>query len=220
MELLEDKVGYAFNDEALLKLALTHSSHVSDHKNNERLEFLGDAVLELVISEYLFGLGCYSEGEMTKLRANIVCGESLSHVAQNIQLGSYLIMGKGEIVTGGRKKRSNLADAFEAMLGAIFLDSDYDTVKALILRLLSKNINSALKGELNNDYKTALQEQIQKQSDSVIEYALVKTVGPEHDKIFHIELKINHEVVAAGKGKSKKEAEQNAAKAYLKELLN
>lgn len=215
MERIEEKISYKFKEKALLKLALTHSSHIGEKVNNERLEFLGDAVLELVISEYLYGLNRYSEGEMTKLRASIVCAESLSQAAAELDLGQYLFLGKGEIVTGGRKRKSNLANAFEAILGAIFLDSDYDTVKGIIMTLLAVNIEAALKGELNNDYKTALQEQIQKQSESVIEYVLEHAEGPEHAKIFTTTLWINGEKKTSGSGKSKKEAEQDAAKNYL-----
>ena len=216
MERIETKINYQFKNRDLLKLALTHSSHVGESVNNERLEFLGDAVLELVTSEYLYNLNKYSEGQMTKLRASIVCAESLSKAAYELSLGDYLLLGKGELVTGGRKRKSNLADAFEAVLGAIFLDSDYETVKVIILDLLKENIQLALKGDLNNDYKTALQEQIQKQSNNVIEYVLKRAEGPEHDKTFYIELHINGKKESEGSGKSKKEAEQQAAKNYLK----
>lgn len=215
MERIESKIKYQFKNRDLLKLALTHSSHIGESVNNERLEFLGDAVLELVTSEYLYQFPNLSEGEMTKLRASIVCAESLSKAAYELSLGDYLLLGKGEVVTGGRKRKSNLANAFEAVLGAAFLDSNYETVRVIILELLNENIKLALNGDLNNDYKTALQEQIQKQSDNVIEYVLKKSEGPEHDKTFHIELHINGVKESEGTGKSKKEAEQIAAKRYL-----
>lgn len=215
MERIESKIKYQFKNRDLLKLALTHSSHIGESVNNERLEFLGDAVLELVTSEYLYQFPNLSEGEMTKLRASIVCAESLSKAAYELSLGDYLLLGKGEVVTGGRKRKSNLANAFEAVLGAVFLDSNYETVRVIILELLNENIKLALNGDLNNDYKTALQEQIQKQSDNVIEYVLKKSEGPEHDKTFHIELHINGVKESEGTGKSKKEAEQIAAKHYL-----
>lgn len=215
MKTLEEKIGYHFKDKELLKLALTHSSKKGIRVNNERLEFLGDAVLELVISEYLFANKKLSEGKMTKLRASIVCAESLSKAAQRLHLGSYLILGKGEAVTGGRDRRSNLANAFEAVLGAIFKDSNFEVVRTIILNLLEENIKNALEGKLFKDYKTTLQEQIQKHGENVIEYVLIDAIGPEHDKVFQVELQINHISQYSGKGKSKKEAEQNAAKAYL-----
>ena len=211
---LESRLGYHFKKSVILEEALTHSS-VGEAFNNERLEYLGDAVLELTITEYLFHLGHLSEGEMTKLRASIVCSESLSRAAGAISLGDYLIMGKGEAVTGGRKRRSNLENAFEAVLGAVFLDSDFQSAKEVTLNLLSENIELALAGKLVNDYKTKLQEQIQQYGDRGIEYVLESATGPEHDKTFRVSLWINHRRETEGVGKTKKEAEQNAAKAYL-----
>ncbi|MDD2413565.1 MAG: ribonuclease III [Eubacteriaceae bacterium] len=219
IETLEKTIGYTFKNRTVVKEALTHSSHGTGEVNNERLEYLGDAVLELTMSEYLFKMNCYNEGQMTKLRASIVCSESLSKAAAEIGLGEYLLLGKGEAVTGGRKRKSNLANAFEAVLGAVFMDSNYETAKALILRLLKENIHLALTGRLNNDYKTELQEQIQKQSDNVIEYALEEAEGPEHNKTFHVSLLINGNKESQGLGKTKKEAEQHAAKQCLMTLL-
>jgi len=218
-EELEKTIGYVFDDKKLIKVALTHSSHGTGELNNERLEYLGDAVLELTISEYLFRNYHYDEGQMTKMRASIVCSESLSKAAGEINLGQYLLLGKGEAYTGGRRRKSNLANAFEAVLGAVFTDSDYPTARDLIMRLLSENIELALRGRLNNDYKTELQEQIQKQSDNVIEYVLDRTEGPEHDKTFYVSLLINKECRSRGTGKTKKEAEQNAAKECLFDIL-
>ena len=212
--ILESRLGYHFKNSAFLEEALTHSS-VGETFNNERLEYLGDAVLELTVSEYLFHLGHLNEGEMTKFRASIVCSESLSRAANAIHLGDYLIMGKGEDVTGGRKRRSNLENAFEAIVGAVFLDSDFQNAKKVTLNLLADNIELALAGKLVNDYKTKLQEQIQQHSDSVIEYVLESASGPEHDKTFRVSLWINRRRESEGSGKTKKEAEQNAAKAYL-----
>ncbi len=211
---LEFRLGYHFENRFILKEALTHSS-VGESFNNERLEYLGDAVLELSISEYLYHLGHLSEGEMTRLRASIVCSESLSRAANAIHLGDYLVMGKGEDVTGGRKRRSNLENAFEALIGAVFLDSDFQTAKNVTLKVLSENIELAVAGKLVNDYKTKLQEQIQQHGESVIEYVLESATGPEHDKTFLVSLYINHQRKTKGSGKTKKEAEQNAAKAYL-----
>lgn len=215
MKQIEEKIRYCFKDKGLLKLALTHSSHGAGHMNNERLEYLGDAVLELIISEYLFTHEAHSEGEMTKLRANIVCAESLSQAAMDLNLGDHILLGKGEIVTGGRRRKSNLANAFEAVMGAVFLDSNYETTRDVVLNVLHKNIGLALSGRLIKDYKTELQEQIQKHSENAIEYVLEKAEGPEHNKTFYIDLIFNGEIVSRGIGKSKKEAEQNAAKNYL-----
>lgn len=215
MQEVEKNIGYSFRDTSLLEVALTHSSHYGNKVNNERLEFLGDAVLELIISEYLFVHEKLSEGRMTKIRSNIVCAESLSQAASALNLGAFLILGKGEIVTGGRKRKSNLANVFEAVMGAVFLDSDYETVKEVVLRVLKTNIAEALRGTLVKDYKTELQEEVQKNADSTIEYVLVDAQGPEHNKTFYIALMINAAPVSDGVGKSKKEAEQDAAKNYL-----
>jgi len=217
---IEKKIGYVFKKRELLKIALTHSSHSGNTTNNERLEFLGDAVLELIISEYLFISHKLSEGKMTKIRSNIVCAESLSKAACELELGEHIFLGKGEIVTGGRHRKSNLANAFEALIGAVFLDSDFETTKEVVLRLLENNIHLALSGALVKDYKTELQEYIQKNNDNVIEYTLDQSDGPEHNKTFYINLIFNGECVSQGIGKSKKEGEQNAAKNYLLEVKN
>jgi len=216
---IEDKINYHFKKKELLKIALTHSSHSGNAANNERLEFLGDAVLELIISEYLYESHKLSEGKMTKIRSNIVCAESLSKAAYDLYLGDHILLGKGEIVTGGRRRKSNLANAFEALIGAVFLDSNFETTREMVLRLLGNNIELALSGALVKDYKTELQEHIQKNNDNVIEYVLDKSEGPEHNKTFFINLLLNSECVSAGIGKSKKEGEQDAAKNYLSEVL-
>lgn len=216
---LQKEINYTFKNPAILHEALTHSSHGTGEANNERLEYLGDAVLELSISEYLYKNYHFSEGKMTKLRASIVCSESLSRAAAKIHLGDCLLLGKGEIISGGRTRRSNLENAFEALLGAIFMDSDYDTAKQYAVNLLEENIGLALSGRLTSDYKTALQELIQKQSSHVIEYVLDRDEGPEHNKTFYVTLKINGETASHGSGKTKKEAEQQAAKSALHAML-
>ena len=215
---IEKKIGYHFKQKELLKVAMTHSSHSGNSTNNERLEFLGDAVLELIISEYLFLAHKLSEGKMTKIRSNIVCAESLSKAAYDLKLGEHIFLGKGEIVTGGRQRKSNLANAFEALIGAVFLDSGFETTKEVVLRLLDHNIHLALSGALVKDYKTELQEYIQKNNENEIEYTLDKSEGPEHNKTFYINLIFNGECVSQGVGKSKKEGEQNAAKNYLHQV--
>ena len=212
---IEEKIDYRFKKKDLLKVALTHSSHSGNSTNNERLEFLGDAVLELIISEYLFLAHKLSEGKMTKIRSNIVCAESLSKAAYELQLGDHIFLGKGEIVTGGRQRKSNLANAFEALIGAVFLDSNFETTRKVVLKVLESNISLALSGALVKDYKTELQEYIQKNNDNVIEYVLDRSEGPEHNKTFYIKLIFNGECVSDGIGKSKKEGEQDAAKNYL-----
>lgn len=212
---IEEKIDYRFKKKDLLKVALTHSSHSGNSTNNERLEFLGDAVLELIISEYLFLSHKLSEGKMTKIRSNIVCAESLSKAAYELQLGDHIFLGKGEIVTGGRQRKSNLANAFEALIGAVFLDSNFETTRKVVLKVLESNIHLALSGALVKDYKTELQEYIQKNNDNVIEYVLDRSEGPEHNKTFYIKLIFNGDCVSQGIGKSKKEGEQDAAKNYL-----
>ena len=212
---IEEKIDYRFKKKDLLKVALTHSSHSGNSTNNERLEFLGDAVLELIISEYLFLSHKLSEGKMTKIRSNIVCAESLSKAAYELQLGDHIFLGKGEIVTGGRQRKSNLANAFEALIGAVFLDSNFEMTRKVVLKVLESNIQLALSGALVKDYKTELQEYIQKNNDNVIEYVLDRSEGPEHNKTFYIKLIFNGECVSDGIGKSKKEGEQDEAKNYL-----
>lgn len=171
--------------------------------------------MELIISEYLFLSHKLSEGKMTKIRSNIVCAESLSKAAYELQLGDHIFLGKGEIVTGGRQRKSNLANAFEALIGAVFLDSNFEMTRKVVLKVLESNIQLALSGALVKDYKTELQEYIQKNNDNVIEYVLDRSEGPEHNKTFYIKLIFNGECVSDGIGKSKKEGEQDAAKNYL-----
>ncbi len=215
IEHLQECINYRFLNPHLLDHALTHSSSNSENYNNERLEFLGDAVVELVISEYIYKNLNLPEGQMTRLRANIVCTESLALAAQQIHLGDELKLGKGEALTGGKKRRSNLANAFEALMGAIFLDSNFDTVKKILLTLLEENIENAIKGKLVKDYKSKLQEYIQQNPSNTIEYIDVDRTGPEHDTVFTCQVVINGRPETKGKGKTKKEAQQEAAKNYL-----
>lgn len=213
---VEENIGYTFKDKDLIITALTHSSYVQGGINNERLEFLGDAVLELVISEFLYKNLNVPEGRMTRLRANIVCSESLAKAAVEVHFGDYLRMGKGELSTGGKKRRSNLANVFEAMMGAIFLDSNYETVKEVILRLLKHNIQLAFEGKLVKDYKTELQERIQRSPGRTIRYVDLDAKGPEHDQVFTAQVVIDDKPRTIGKGKTKKEAQQEAAKNLLR----
>lgn len=213
---------YIFNDIKLLKLALTHKSYAYDINNvpdenkkyNERIEFLGDAILEHIISDMLYHHKPeLSEGDMTKKRASIVCENSLSSAMRRINGQEYIYLGKCEKTTRGKTKDAILADAFEAVLGAIYLDAGYEIARDTVLRLLDKEIKLTLQGSnFNIDYKTSLQEKLQKNGTVKIEYNLIEQRGPEHDKTFKVELLFNGEKIGEGIGKSKKQAEQNAAK--------
>lgn len=225
----EAKLQYIFNDISLLKMALTHKSFAFDgvskasKKYNERIEFLGDAILEHIISDYLYNHKPeLSEGDMTKLRASIVCEKSLATAMQRIDGQNYIYLGKCEKSNNGRFKDAIIADAFEAVIGAIYIDAGFDIVQDIVLRLLEKEINMAIKGRtLNIDYKTRLQEILQRHGEVKIEYILVDETGPEHDKNFKVELIFNGKKIGEGSGKSKKLAEQQAAKyAYEKQKCN
>lgn len=225
LEELQKKIEYNFKDINLLHWALTHSSYANEHKKqkiiyNERLEFLGDSILGLIVSEYIFiKYTNYPEGDLTKLRATVVCEPSLSYLAKKIDLGKYLMLGKGEEATGGRERVSILADAFEALIGAIYLDGKIENAKVFVLKYLSPIIQNAVNGvELFIDYKTHLQELLQKSIKAKIEYNVVLEEGPDHSKTFHIEVTVKDKVLGKGIGRSKKEAEQNAAKSALDKL--
>ncbi len=215
----EEIIGYKFRDRSLIEHALTHSSYANEKKlpggSNERLEFLGDSVLSIVVSEYLYThLSHIAEGELTKLRASLVCEKSLHIFAQKIQLGDYLRLGKGEENTGGRERPSILADAFEAVIAAIYLDGGFEPVSRHILRFMPEDIQYKKK-PVFNDFKTILQEIVQKNPEEKVEYVLVGEEGPDHNKRFVVEVCLNSNVIGRGKGRSKKEAEQLAAKEAL-----
>lgn len=217
----EEKIGYSFKDKALLELALTHSSYANENKlkkNNERFEFLGDSVLGFVTAEYLFSeYKNRPEGEMTKLRAAVVCEKSLFRFAEQIDLGKYILLGRGEESTGGRNRPSVVSDAFEAVVAAIYLDGGIEAVKPYILRF----IKEAVKREASfKDNKSLLQEEIQKIKGNTLTYEEVGEEGPDHDKTFIFKVSLNGEVIGEGKGKSKKEAEQNAAGIALNKIYN
>ena len=213
---LEDTLGYRFSDISLLEKALTHSS-LSKEENNERLEFLGDAVLDLVVSEYLFMLKKdFHEGRLTKTRAAIVTEKSLYEVAKHIKISGYLKLGKGEEQGGGRSKSSILADTIEATIGAVYLDGGYETTKKVVLALFQSNIESVLSGGGFKDYKTRLQEYFHKVPNTKITYIVYKQKGPPHNRTFYVNFIVNGLVFTSGSGKTKKEAEQMAAKKALK----
>ena len=215
----ENIIGYRFNNKEYILEALTHSSYSNENKNypfNERLEFLGDSVLSIVISDYLFKKETkLPEGELTKIRANIVCEESLSEVSKDIHLGKYMLLGKGEEATGGRERISILADALEAVIAAIYLDGGLDKAREFILTYMDKIINDSIKGKIFRDYKTCLQEVLQSNGENNIWYKLIEEKGPDHNKRFVMEVGINDTVLGVGEGKSKKDAEQVAAKCAL-----
>ncbi|MBS3994335.1 MAG: ribonuclease III [Alkaliphilus sp.] len=221
---LSEILNYKFNDIQLLNQSITHSSYANENKKknikyNERLEFLGDSVLSIIISEHLFKrLIHVQEGDLTKIRASIVCEPSLAKCAQVMNIGKYLLLGKGEESTGGKERVSILADAFEAILGAIYLDGGFEQAKKFTLESLDGVIEDAINGRVFQDYKTHLQEIIQSENIDKIIYEVVNEEGPDHNKIFHVHLKIGGQIVGKGSGKSKKEAEQNAAKEALKEV--
>ena len=219
IELFEQKINYEFKNKEYIIEALTHSSYSNENKNypfNERLEFLGDSVLSIVISDYLFKKETkLPEGELTKIRANIVCEESLSEVSKNIHLGKYMLLGKGEEATGGRERISILADALEAVIAAIYLDGGIKCAREFILTNMEKIINDSIKGKIFRDYKTCLQEVLQSNGENNIWYKLIEEKGPDHNKRFVMEVGINDTVLGVGEGKSKKDAEQVAAKCAL-----
>ncbi len=217
-------IGYNFKNKNLLQTAITHTSYSHEKKeeveNNERLEFLGDAVLELVISRHIFTrFSELSEGELTKLRASIVCEASLAKKAREINVGQNIKLGKGEELTGGRERDSILADAFEAIIGAIYIDSN-DILKAeyFILSKMEDIIKEKRKTFEMNDCKTYLQEIIQKESTEPVKYEIINEEGPAHDKLFTVKVTHNNKQLGIGKGKSKKDAEQEAAFKAIKIL--
>ena len=214
----EEKIGYEFKDKTYIQTALTHSSFANEHKEfnyNERLEFLGDSVLGLVVSDYLFrARNDLPEGKLTRLRANVVCEESLSAVARTINLGDHLFLGKGEKASGGSDRDSILADATEAVIAAIYLDGGFDQAKDFILSNLRDTIAKNIDGNIFRDYKTILQEIIQG-NNGKISYKLVGESGPDHNKEFEMQVKCGQETIGIGKGKNKKEAEKEAARDAL-----
>lgn len=219
---LQNLLNYQFTDEKLLLLALTHSSFANERKNekteyNERLEFLGDSVLGLVISRYVYESNKESmEGELTKIRSKIVCESTLAECAREIDLGAYMRFGKGEELTGGRTRKSILADAMEALIASLYLDGGFDVAKRVIFDLMDEKIVMAEKGLIVDDYKTHLQELVQMQKDNRIKYELIEESGPDHRKTFKTAVKLNGDTIGIGEGRSKKESEQEAAKSALR----
>lgn len=220
MEALEEKLGYKFKNINLLKNALTHSSYANEVRggftSNERLEFLGDSVLSLIVSDYLYKqFKNLPEGELTKLRASLVCEKSLCSFSRELELGKFLNLGKGEDHNGGRERDSILADAFEAVLAAIYLDGGMPAASRHVMNFVLRELKNT-DDEVFKDYKTALQEIIQRNPEESVNYILTGENGPDHDKSFTVEVRLNSNVIGRGTGKSKKQAEQMAAKEALR----
>ncbi len=216
MNALENKIGYKFKNRALLEKALTHSSYVNGKQNsNERLEFLGDSVLSLVVSQHLFSQLDVPEGMLTKIRAKLVCEDSLFSFANRISLGEYIKLGKGEVATGGRSRKSILADAFEALIAAIFLDGGLESARSFIIGFIPPNDTLKSNKLTFGDFKTSLQEVIQKNPEEHIEYRIVNETGAAHCRTFTANVLLNGQVIGKGSGRSKKEAEMEAAKEAL-----
>jgi len=219
----QDTIGIAIENEKLLKQAFTHSSYVNEHRrkpfeDNERLEFLGDAVLELTVSQFLFiKYPTMTEGELTKLRAAIVCEPSLVAFANELDFGKLILLGKGEEMTGGRERPALLADVFEAFIGALYLDQGIEKVVEFLERIVFPKINAGAFSHVM-DYKSQLQELIQRDGAGVIEYRVLQEKGPAHNKEFVSRVSLNGEELGIGTGKSKKEAEQHAAQMALSVL--
>ena len=218
-------LGYEFQDEAILRNALTHSSYCYEHKlsyneNNERLEFLGDAVFDAVIADEMYArLTDNEEGDLSRLRAAVVCEQSLFRKAEELHLMDYMRLGHGEQMSFVHKKnRSLAADALEATIGAVYKDGGWDSVKGVVLGLFADVIDDALNGRLEHDYKTALQEILQSRGEAHISYRIDRESGPDHDKTFFVSLRNNGVAIGRGSGNSKKQAQQNAAKQALEKM--
>ncbi len=219
---LEERLGYTFKNKELLVTATTHSSYTNECKSrgetiecNERLEFLGDSVLSIIVSRFLFSEYTENqEGDLTKIRAAVVCEKALAKYAKEIELGNYLRLGKGEDHNNGRTRPSITSDAFEAVLGAVYIDSDFDTqlIAKFLLPFVKKEIDYVKNSASFIDYKTALQQIVQQANGEKLQYVLISEKGPDHCKIFEVEARLNSNVLGRGEGNSKREAEQMAAK--------
>ncbi len=219
MNRLEENLRYKFKNPELLKNALTHSSYANEihngHSSNERLEFLGDSVLSIIVSKFLYETyPKMPEGQLTKLRASLVCEKALHSFSKELEIGDFLLLGKGEEQTGGRTRVSILADAFEAVLAAMYLDGGIEVARSHVLRFVTEELKTREEDDFK-DYKTSLQEIIQRNPEERLSYVLIAESGPDHDKKFTVEVHLNSNVIGTGTGKSKKQAEQNAAKQAL-----
>lgn len=219
---LEAAIGYRFVNISLLQNALAHSSYANERwhdslKSNERLEFLGDSILGMLVADHLYrSFPDRPEGELTRMRADLVCERSLAQIANRIGLGEHMLLGKGEEQGGGRSRDSILADAVESVIAACYLDGGMEAAKQFVHKFVLDHV--PVKGLHNADYKTALQEQVQQKRNQVLSYILVGESGPDHDKQFRVEVTLNDQVVGSGVGSSKKRAEQDAARNALEKL--
>lgn len=224
MKELENIIGYKFKNSNLLKTALTHSSYANEYKceSYERLEFLGDSILSIIISEYLFEeMKSTPEGELSRIRASLVCEESLSSIARELNFGKFILLGNGEEKAGSRNRSSILCDVFEAVLAAIYLDGGMQFAKEYIMNIMREKLHTNLHKKSIKDYKSRLQERMQRiyHEKTKIVYLTTNETGPEHQKNFYVDLIINGKKVSSGVGMSKKEAEQEAAQIALSELF-
>ena len=221
MEDLEKNLGYAFSNKELLKKALTHTSYAYENnvESNEKLEFLGDSILEFISSTYLFeNYSHLKEGEMTKVRATVVCEKSLYKVAKMHNFSDFLYLGKSEKQSGGENRPAILADSVEAVIAAMFLDGRIEVAEKFIIKNLKDEIEIASKNVEQKDYKTVLQEKLQENGEVEIKYTILREIGPDHDKTFEAQVECNHQKLAIGTGKSKKQAEMEAARKALENL--
>lgn len=221
MKSLEENIGYTFKDKELLKKALTHTSYAYEHnvESNEKLEFLGDSILEFISSDYLYkNYLSLKEGEMTKVRATVVCETSLHKVAQMHKFSEFLYLGKSEKNTNKEVRPAILADSVEAVIAAIYLDGGLEEAKKFIIENLKEAIKMASQHVGQKDYKTVLQEKLQKHGEVEIKYTIIKETGPDHDKTFEAQVECNHKILAVGSGKSKKLAEMEAARKALENI--
>ncbi|MDY3928645.1 MAG: ribonuclease III [Clostridia bacterium] len=222
MNELEKNIGYIFKNKKYLKTALTHSSYANEHRcrSYERQEFLGDSVLSIIVSDYLFEhMKSVNEGDLSRTRAALVCEDTLAELAHRINLGDFLLLGNGEEKSGSRERASILADVFEAVLAAIYLDSSIENARKFVLDIMKDKLDDAVHNKTGKDYKSTLQESVQHRfhGKTKIVYTTAKETGPEHCKEFYVDLTINGVLAASGKGRTKKEAEQEAARIALSE---
>ena len=221
LEEFEKEIEYKFKNKELLKNALTHTSYAYEHNipSNEKLEFLGDSILEFISSDYIYNnYKKLKEGEMTKVRATVVCEKSLYKIAQKRNFGSYVYLGKSEVNTGGRNRPAILADSVEAVIAAIYIDGGLEEAGKFIISNLKEEIEIATKNVGDKDYKTVLQEKLQQHGEVKIEYKIISEVGPDHNKKFEAEVRCNSKYLAKGAGTSKKKAEMDAAHNALENL--
>lgn len=221
MQTIEEKIGYTFQNKELLKKALTHTSYAYENniESNEKLEFLGDSILEFVSSKYLYeNYPELKEGEMTKVRATVVCEKSLYKVAKMHDFSDFLYLGRSERKMGGQERPAILADSVEAVIAAIYLDGGIEQAEKFIIQSLKEDIEIATKHVGDKDYKTVLQEKLQEHGDVKIEYEIIKEEGPDHNKSFEVQVSCDGKKLAKGKGRSKKEAQMNAAQKALEKL--